>query len=302
MDLQLKVIIVLFIICFAVFIRNISKIIFRDNEIKKALKRQAQLNTFNNSTEELSEDDQLRNLIKTVSSPFEKGLFKRYRVVEKPTFLFKLQFSDAVKYFPTVVSFYAFNAFLVVVATLFGSVISFSAHSYIPLIVFDVLAVVLPTFLLNNSCTEKAEKLFYGFPDFIRICEGYLIAGMTFPTAVEESIPYVDDSWKPFLKKFIVDCDLESQEKAIENLKDSIPNFEIKEFLALVKLNMEQGINVKECFDRQSERIKSMQKTAMLGKIKKREMLGVLIQAPLLISIFVAFGLPVVESFMSLGM
>lgn len=302
MPLEFKILVILFIVILAIFLRNIFKIMFRDNELKREMKRQAQLSSFKNSADEKTDDDELIDLIKKVSSPFEKTLFKRYRVIEKPSFEFKLKFSGAYKYFPTAISFYSFNIFLCFVLFMFGLVISLSAHSYIPLIVFEGLAIILPTLLLNNSCTEKSEKLFQGFPDFIRICEGYLIAGMTFPTAVEESILYVDDAWKPFLKQFVIDCDLKSQEYAIDNLKDSIPNFEVKEFLSLVKLNMQQGINIKECFDNQSERIKVMQKTAMLGKIKKREMLGVLIQAPLLISIFVAFGLPVVNSFMTIGM
>ena len=302
MTIELKIIIIVFIVMFAIFLRRLFHIIFKDNEMKKAMKRQAQLTSFKSVKDKKSEDDELRDLLKTVSSPFEKTLFKRYRVTEKPSFRFKLEFSGADKYFPTAVSFYSANAFLCFALFILGSIISMSAGSFLPLVVLEVLAIVLPTFLLNNKNKKKSEALFYGFPDFIRICEGYLIAGMTFPVAVEESIPYVDDSWKPLLKQFIIDCDLKSQEYAIDNLKNSIPNFEIKEFLALVKLNMEQGINIKECFDRQSERIKSMQKTAMLGKIKKREMMGVLIQAPLLISIFVAFGLPVVDSFMKIGM
>lgn len=302
MNVQLSILIVIFILLLAIFTRNIFKVLFKDNKLKKEMQRQAQLSNFTSESDKKSEDDEIRDLIKKVSSPFEKTIFKRYRVIEKPSFSFKLRFSGADKYFPTIVSFYSANIFLCIVLFFFGSIISISAHSTLPLIIFEVLGIVLPTFLLNNTCTEKSEQLFYGFPDFIRICEGYLIAGMTFPTAVEESIAYVDDVWKPFLKQFIIDCDLKSQEYAIDNLKSSIPNFEIKEFLALVKLNMEQGINVKECFDNQSERIKSMQKTAMLGKIKKREMMGVIIQAPLLISIFVAFGLPVVNSFMNIGM
>lgn len=302
MDVRFAIAVGAFMIMAAIFLRNIAKTFFRDNELKREIKRQAQLSSFQSSMDKKSDEEELAELLKKSTSLIEKGLFTRYRVTEKPSFYFKLKFAGADVYFPTIVSFYSFNIFLCIILGILGTIISLSAHTFIPLAVMEVLAIVLPTFLLNNTCNEKSERLFYGFPDFIRICEGYLIAGMTFPTAVEESIPYVDDSWKPFLKQFVLDCDLQSQEKAIDNLKESIPNFEIKEFLSLVRLNMEQGINVKECFDRQSERIKAMQKTAMLGKIKKREMMGTAIQAPLLICIFVAFGLPVVNSFMNLGM
>lgn len=310
MNTQTQILIIVFIITLALLVRNFFKVIFKDRQYKNEMKRQSQLSFNKNEKNHIpsgkkakdKEAAEIYDLIKKLSNPFEKTIFKKYRVIEKPSFTYKLRFTGWDAYTPNLVSFLSLNIFVCIAVGALGTIISMSAHSFLPLIVMETLAIILPTILLNNTFTQKSEALFFGFPDFIRIVEGYLIAGMSFPIAVQESIPYVADEWKPFLKQFVLDCDLLSQEEALDNLKYSIPNFEIKEFISLVRLNMEQGINVKECFDNQSDRIAAMQRTVMLGKIKKREMMGVLIQAPLLISIFVAFGLPLVDSFSKIGL
>jgi hypothetical protein len=72
--------------------------------------------------------------------------------------------------------------------------------------------------------------------------------------------------------------------------------FEIQEFFSLVRLNIEQGINVKESFDGQREKVVDMQFEAMMGKIGQRQMMATVLQGPLLITMIVSFGLPVLYS------
>jgi hypothetical protein len=61
-------------------------------------------------------------------------------------------------------------------------------------------------------------------------------------------------------------------------------------------LNIEQGINVKESFDGQREKVVDMQFESMMAKIGQRQMMATLLQGPLLLTMILSFGLPVIYS------
>lgn len=195
------------------------------------------------------------------------------------------------------VQFRAMNILLKIV----GFVALFAVYPISPVLsgVFFALGFFLFGFLFRNSISEKKKALFNQFPDFIRIIQGYLMAGIPLTKAIEETIPYVGDDWKPILKDFLLNCNVYTVPDAIELLCHDTDIFEIREFFSLIKLNLEQGINVKESFESQSKKVGEMQMEVMLNKIGRRQMMSKLVQAPLLLCMFASAGLPTFYSMMT---
>lgn len=160
---------------------------------------------------------------------------------------------------------------------------------------------VFPSFLFKNSVKTKKEALLLGFPEFINILKSYLASGVTFEKGVEECIAYVNKEWQELLKDFLVNSETLPRKECLMKLADDSNLFEIKEFMSLVQLNSEQGIDVKDSFDRQYGKIKELQNLAIMKKIESRKIWTILVQGPVLLTILLAFGLPVVESMMGIG-
>jgi Flp pilus assembly protein TadB len=155
-------------------------------------------------------------------------------------------------------------------------------------------------FLLNNSAKNRKDKLLAEFPDFIKITEGFLDAGFTFTKAVENSIKYVEIEWQDYLKKLLIDSELYGIDSSLENFKNDLNLFEVKEFVSIVRLNLEQGGSAKESFLSQADRVLEIRKNVLLMKIGKRQIIGTMLQAPLLLCNIMVFALPVVKSMTSL--
>jgi len=149
--------------------------------------------------------------------------------------------------------------------------------------------------MFKNELKSKRDRLFNDFPDFIRITSGYLSADMPIVQAIADAIKYVGKDWKPYLQQFIIDCDNKGINVALNNLRDQVDLFEVKEFVALVRLTIEQGGNVKEGFVSQAEKIAEMQKTLMIKKVGTRKTMSQVIQGPLLLMNIAVLGLPTVN-------
>lgn len=160
---------------------------------------------------------------------------------------------------------------------------------------------LLPTMLFKNTIVNKKETILLGFPDFIKISKSYLVSGMPFEKSVEESILYVNKEWQELLKQYLVNSESYSKKECLTMLADECNSFEVKEFISIVKLNLEQGIDIKDSFDGQYEKIKDLQRIVIQKKIESRKVWTILVQAPVLITILIAFGLPIVESVMNFG-
>lgn len=154
-------------------------------------------------------------------------------------------------------------------------------------------------FFLNNSVNNRKEKIMIGLPDFIRITQGHLTANMTFSNAISETIRFMGDEWQEILQRLVVEVELNGMDSALESLKEEIDLFEIREFVSIVKLVMEQGGNAKDAFNSQAERVQDMLYSLMELKINKRKTIGILVHGPLLLCNMVAFGLPTVGQFMN---
>lgn len=158
---------------------------------------------------------------------------------------------------------------------------------------------ILPSLLFKNTINNKKELILLGFPEFISISKSYLVSGMPFEKAVEESIFYVNKEWQELLKQYLINSESYSKKECLTMLADECNSFEVKEFISIVKLNMEQGIDIKDSFDNQYEKIKALQMLAIQKKIESRKVWAILVQGPVLLTILVAFGLPIADSMMN---
>ena len=153
---------------------------------------------------------------------------------------------------------------------------------------------------LNSSVKSIQDELFSEFPDFIRIVSGYLSADIPLVQSIQDSIKYVGDAWEPILKTFVIDCENKSVDTALENMKNTVDLFEIKEFISLIKLTLEQGGKAKDGFLEQADKIEELQRNNLILKIGKRKMMGTVVQAPLLLVNMVIISLPTLSSAMGI--
>jgi Flp pilus assembly protein TadB len=157
--------------------------------------------------------------------------------------------------------------------------------------------------MFKGEVKNKNNLLFADFPELIRIISGYLTAGMDLVRSIEESIKYVSDEWKPILNQFILDCNTKGVTIALDGLRDSVDMFEVREFVSLVKLTLEQGGEAKESFAAQADRVAEMQKNQFLIKIGKRKTMASMVQGPMLLCNMIVIALPtLVGSLGSLGL
>lgn len=185
----------------------------------------------------------------------------------------------------TPVSFVASGILLKIIG-LIGIPVSFilfkGSYLYVALAVCGIAMFGLDAWV-NSEAKGRSDELFSEFPDLIRIVSGYLSADMTIVDSFKESLQYVGDAWKPVVSSFVITCNTQGVSEALDHLKYSIDIFEVKEFVALVKLTIEQGGNVKDGFLEQADKVNDMKKNAMYLKIGKRKTMATLLQFPLLI-------------------
>lgn len=144
-------------------------------------------------------------------------------------------------------------------------------------------AMFLLDYMFKGDLKNKSEALFAEFPDFIRVVSGYLSADIPLVDSIKDSVQYVGPAWRPLLKQLVVDCETKSTMDALNTLKDTIDIFEVKEFISLVKLTLEQGGDIKDGFAQQADKINNMRRNAMYIKIGQRKTMSTMIQFPLLL-------------------
>lgn len=242
------------------------------------------------------EDMDVAELVDKVTKPVITHVFPHIRPRKLEELEVDLRFAKWDKFF-TPVQYRALNLLLKVVGVV--ALILFSKESLFIGIIWFVLGFFAMDYLLRNSITNRKEALLRDFPDFIRITEGYLTANIPFVQAVEESIKYVGDEWKPILQNFVVECEIKSVEEALDNLKKEVNIFETREFVALVKLTLSQGGDAKDSFTAQADKIRQMLIDQMEMKINKRKMMSTALQAPLLLCNILVIGLPTIDSMLN---
>lgn len=282
-------------VLFFFFSRSFFGLLFSMDNYKNHQKRMRQLQ-FTEDGKRGNEDT--KEAIDKITSPIVRYVLPKFKMRDKETLERDLRMAGWDAYF-NAEQYQAMNLILKAVGIVLGALF----FQVAPL--FGVVWFVIPFFgfgfFFNNSLKERQKKIFQAFPDFIRVIQGYLSAGVPLAKAVEESFPYMTPEWKKIMKSFLVNTELMSLQDAIEGINDDVDIFEIQEFFSLVKLNLEQGIDVKESFSSQREKVMDLQYEVMLNKIGQRQLMATVVQGPLLLTIIVAFGLPTLHAMMNMG-
>ena len=281
-------------VCLIIGKNMLSLITKRDAKLDK--KRGAQLKFENKRTS--SQDMTTDCLIDTVTSPVKKYIMPKVTIDETKTEKLEKDLQLAGWNGFDAYTFQALNITLKIVGVLFG--LLFLGKSTMMALIWFVIPFFGLTMLFKNSISNRKFNLMNEFPDFIRITQGFLCSNMTLVDAIENSIPYVGPTWKPILQDFVIGANVHSQDECIEELKEKVPIFEVHELWSLIQLNLEQGIDIKESFNNQALKVKSMQKEVMMNKISKRQMLATIIQAPLMLCMMGGFMLPTLSQMVNL--
>lgn len=285
----MKIVLALLAVTTLVFLaKNIFILIFSMENYNVHKKRLRQLK-FNDKKEEAD----MSELIDKVTKPVILHILPKLKPKNLEQLERDLKMAKWDKYFSPV-QYRAFSLTLKVAGLIVGLLL-YNVSAIIAL-VWAVVLIFGIDFLFRNSKNNRREKLVADFPDFIRITEGYLSANVPFSQAVAESIKYVGEEWKPILQNFVVECEVKNIEDALEGLKRDVDLFEVREFVALIKLTLERGGDARESFTAQADKIREMQLDMIALKIGKRQMMGIAIQAPLLLCNLLVFGLPTVSS------
>ena len=193
----------------------------------------------------------------------------------------------------TAESYIATNLILRIVGTIVG-ILLMTMGGYMILcgvVVFAACAFLLD-YMFKGEVKGKNEALFKYFPDLVRIISGYLVAGMDLVRAMENSVRYVSDDWKPVINQFILDCNTKGTTAALDVMSNTVNMFEVREFVSLVKLTMEQGGDAKDAFAAQADKVAQMQKDQFLIKISGRKTLATMIQMPMLLCNMAVIAIP----------
>lgn len=289
------------VLAFAWFLNGFIPYLFGygDMGIHKERMKQLDFNREKIKSKDETDVEQIRKLVNDITTPLIKHVMPNieYRK-DLETLERNLKFAGADKYVTA-------TQYIVLIITGravgLGAFILFAPFALPMSFLWLFAFAVFPPMLFSNSVKNKKEVLLLGFPEFINISKSYLASGMSFEKAVEESIVYVNKEWQELLKNFLINSETLSRKECLEILAEESNIFEIKEFMSLVQLNMEQGIDVKDSFERQYGKIKELQNLAFIKKIEGRKIWTILVQGPVLLTILVAFGLPTFESMMNIG-
>lgn len=285
----------------AIFFKSLIYYVFGIYDIENHHNRLKQLNS---TDERLKKDakkendvEEMKALINKITAPIIRHVMpnvsnnKDFSELER-----NLKFAGADKYV---------NAVQYTALILLGRALGLLAfllllpHNKILAFMWFFAPAVMPTLLFKNTIVNKKQTILLGFPEFINISKSYLVSGMPFEKAVEESIYYVNKQWQEILKQYLINSETYSKKECLTMLADECNSFEVREFISIVKLNLEQGIDIKDSFDSQYEKIKDLQLIAIQKKIESRKVWAIVIQAPVLLTILLAFGLPIADSMLN---
>lgn len=230
-------------------------------------------------------------IINRITSPFVSIVSKQTRKSKLDAIDIELKLIDWDKFMKPI-QFVVLDYLLKAIALIF-LVVLFPVNKMSALIFFSIFFFGLNLYF-RGEVNNRREKLLFDFPNFIRITQGYLSAGLTLQVSVAKSIKYVGKEWKPILKQFVETCELKNIDTALCELRDNANLFEIREFVALLRLTLERGGNIRDGFDKQVNTIREIRREIVASKIMKRKMMVTVMQLPMMLCIFSIFILPVV--------
>lgn len=286
------------LITFYMFIKNIFSLMFSvdNHSLHKKRLKQLQFNNKRTSSDDMSS----KEFIDKFTSPVANHVLPRFKNLGDMSKLERgLEMSQWNKHF-TPTTFMAMDITLKILGVILFAVIAPFSWQFGA--VWFFLLFFLFRLLYNNSRNERRFKLLSQFPEFIRITQGFLTSNMPLPQAIESALPYVGEEWRPLLQEFVINTEVYSQNECIDILSNKVDIFEVRELWSLIKLNSEQGIDIKESFSNQADKVREMQLEVMMNKIGKRQTMSIAIQGPLLLTMILSFGLPTFASMANLGL
>ena len=283
---------IIFIISLFLFTRNIFMMIFSLENYRIHKKRLKQLKF----KEKDLDSDEIAELVDKLTKPVVKNVLPKFKIKNINEIEKDLRMAEWDQKM-TVHQFIALQLITRVLGVLVF-ILLFNASKFLA-IVWGAVLFFSVSFLMKNSAKNRRDRLMMQFPDFIRITQGYLSAGLPFVQAVEESIRFVGEDWQPILQRFVVEAELSDINTALNGIREEVDVFEVKEFLSLVNLIIEQGGDAKEGFESQAEKIQQMLYDSMMAKIQRRRIMGTLIQAPLLLCNIAVLGLPTFDAMLN---
>lgn len=274
--------------------RNIVTMIFSLENYSTYKKRQRQLQSHGKKS--LSDEE----FLDSITKPIIENVFNKLKPTDIKTLEKNLRMINWDKKI-TALQFKAVEIITPILGLIIFLIFYMLDGTFLGLLLGGVLA-FLPKLLLKNEVSNVTTSLMADFPDFIRITQGYLTIDQPFVTCIENSLKFVGPAWQPILQEFIVMCNTRGTEGGLGWLQEKVNIFEVKEFVSLVKLSLEQGGDTKQSFNEQADKIHEILQDIIRVKIEKRRLMSVAIQAPLLICCFLTFGLPVFGQMGSLGL
>lgn len=275
------------------FVRNLLSWLLSMDSYKVHKKRMKQL-----KFEEKGQGS-MDDFLKSFCKPAEKYILPELKPYNDAEITQKLKFIGWDKYFSAKM-FVCFGIMLKIVAVL--AFLVFSLKSVVVGIIWGLFLFFGLNFIFNNAVEGKKEKLLADFPEFLTITQGFLSSNLTLAQSIENTIKYVSPEWQTILSDFIVDLRMSGINVALENMNNTTGMFEIKLFSSLLRLALEKGSDVKEGIDTQVKNLTEIQQYILEKKVAKRKTLAICVQGPMLIAIFVTFGLPIIGDMTSLGL
>lgn len=280
------------LICGLVFLifENFKGLILNEETMSGKNKR---LNKLKFDGGELEEEEKIKKFIDVTTNPFLFLVPRNYKQTAK--LKNKLEITGMDKYLSPS-QYLVANVLLKVIGVVFFFLLA--KRSLMERVIILAAFSLVPGFLLNNEYSERKKALLAEFPNVIKSLGCFLNADIAFTDCIRHTMSYSKDNWKPYLNKFISDCEIYNQREAIINICNTLDIFEIRDFFNMVLLSLEKGINLKESFELQADKMNGIYRQSVLQVINSRELLSTIIQAPMLLCIIAAFGAPMVGNFM----
>lgn len=281
-------------ICFWLFIHQIFNTLFAINDYKNKRKRLSQLSGMDQHRK--TDQEQLEELLETVTGPVITHYFQKKKPKNLASIDRNLKLIGWDKYMDA-----ERKVALTIVTKIIGLIVGGLFALVSPFLGLLWGALLMFLFDIGYSVTvqNKLEALLVEFPDFIETVESYLSADYDFERAVRETLP-TTDHWQPILREFLITCQYENLQSGLRQIHEMVDIFEVREFLSILQLGIEQGLDMRDNIAHQSSRIAELQDVAFAKKIANREVMAIVVQGPLLLCILLAFALPTFGDFMKM--
>ena len=271
-------------------VNNILKVVLDYDRAKAMAIRQKELKFASKEKTKSTIEQLTEPIIKIMGEKLKKGNLKSLQD--------DLEFVNWHKQL-NALTFRAFQVILLVVSV--GGLFLITKNLIMTLLFGAIVNATIP-FLMRSEIKKREKALLQEFPDLIRIMQGYLSTGFTFPEAFENTIPFVGPGWQKPLRETVVDMKLIGVKDALEKFKKKSRLNEAKEFTSMIILAIEQGGREEEAFKAQADNVHSISLDVMESKIVGRNAMAQGLQPLIMLGIILVFIVPVaVEALKGFG-